>query len=117
MDNNLLQQNFQGNQSTNSQFVGFELRLQKLESENKKLKDLFNSLFGGSNETRLYLKRQIAIDKQAVIGFYGKDPVKQQTTSITGATYVANAGIDTATFDGYTIGKVVAALRTLGLIT
>lgn len=98
MDNNLLQQNFQGNQNTNSQFANFELRLQKLESENKSLKDLFNSLFGGSNETRLYLKRQIAIDKQAIIGFYGKDPVKQQTLA------------------SDTLANLLTALRTLGII-
>lgn len=112
MNNNLLQNNNQ----VQVQNSFLEERVNKLEVENKKLKDLFESLFSGSNETRLYLKRQIVIDKQAIVGFYGKDPVKQQTTSITGATYVANAGIDTATFDGYTIGKVVAALRTLGII-
>lgn len=99
MDNNLLQQNFQDNQKANPQLISFELRLQRLENENKKLKDLFDSLFGGSNETRLYLKRQIAIDKQAVIGFYGKDPVKQQTLA------------------SDTLANLLTALRTLGLIT
>lgn len=112
MNNNLLQNNDQ----VQLQNSFLEERVNKLEVENKKLKDLFESLFGGSNETRLYLKRQIVIDKQAILGFYGKDPTKQATTSITGATYVANAGVDTATFDGYTIGKVVKALRTLGII-
>jgi len=70
-----------------------------------------------SSATRLNIKNEVAFVQGSVIGFYGADPTKQATTSITGATYVANAGVDTATFDGYTIGKVVKALRTLGLIT
>ena len=99
MDNNLLQQNFQDNQKDNPQLISFGLRLQRLENENKKLKDLFDSLFGGSNKMRLYLKRQIAIDKQAFVGFYGKDPVKQQTLA------------------SDTLANLLTALRTLGLIT
>jgi len=95
MNNNLIQSNNQVSQ----QDFSIESRLSKLEVENKKLKDLFDSLFSGSNETRLYLKRQIVIDKQAIIGFYGKDPVKQQTLA------------------SDTLPNLLTALRTLGLIT
>lgn len=53
------------------------------------------------------------------IGFYTATPIVQPTTSVTAASFTANtSGIvdDTATFDGYTIGQVVAALRNLGIL-
>lgn len=99
MKDNLLQQNTQNRQDTNPQFGSLELRLQKVERENQKLRELFDSLFGGSNETRLYLKRQIVFDKQAIVGFYGKDPVKQQSLA------------------SDTLANLLTALRTLGLIS
>jgi hypothetical protein len=54
------------------------------------------------------------------IGFYGATKIVRPTTAVTAATFAANtSGIsnDTATFDGYTIGQVVKALRNLGLLT
>lgn len=99
MDNNQLQQNASNNQNANPQFVSLELRLQRVERENQKLKELFESLFGGSNETKLYLKRQIAFDRQSIVGFYGKDPVKQQSLA------------------SDTLANLLTALRTLGLIS
>ena len=54
------------------------------------------------------------------VGFYGTTPTAQATTGGASATFTANtSGIadDTATFDGYTIGQVVKALRNLGLLT
>lgn len=51
--------------------------------------------------------------------WWGATPVVQPTTAITADTLVANtSGIadDTATFGGYTIGQVVAALKTIGLL-
>lgn len=53
------------------------------------------------------------------IGFYNAAPVVQQTTGVSAAAFTANtSGIadDTATFGGYTIGQVVAALKNLGLL-
>ena len=53
------------------------------------------------------------------IGFYGATKIVRPTTAVTAATFAANtSGIvdDTATFDGYTIGQVVKALRNLGLL-
>lgn len=99
MNNNQLQQNPQNNQNANLQFTSLELRLMKVENENRKLRELFDALFGGSNETKLYLKRQIAFDKQSIVGFYGKDPVKQQTLA------------------SDTLANLLTALRTLGLIS
>lgn len=54
------------------------------------------------------------------IGFYGATKIVRPTTAVTAATFAANtSGIanDTATFDGYTIGQIVKALRNLGLLT
>jgi len=53
------------------------------------------------------------------IGFWNASPIVQPTTSVAAATFTANtSGIsnDTATFDGYTIGQVVKALRNEGLL-
>ena len=53
------------------------------------------------------------------LGFWNATPIIQPTTAIAAATFVANtSGIanDTATWDGYTIGQVVKALRNEGLL-
>jgi hypothetical protein len=53
------------------------------------------------------------------IGFWNSTPVIQPTTGITAGTFVANtSGIsdDSATFDGYTIGQIAAALRQIGIL-
>lgn len=52
------------------------------------------------------------------LSFYNATPIVQITTGVAASTFVANtSGIadDTATWDGYTIGQVVKALRNLGL--
>lgn len=54
-----------------------------------------------------------------LIGFYGATPVDQATTAITAAAFLAGtSGIadDTATFGGYTIGQIVAALQDIGIL-
>jgi hypothetical protein len=53
------------------------------------------------------------------LGFFGTTPVAQPTTATTGATFVVNSGgtiHPTSTFDGYTLAKVVRALRDLGIL-
>lgn len=53
------------------------------------------------------------------IGFWSKTPIVQPTTAVAAATFAANSsGIanDTATFDSYTIGQVVKALRNVGIL-
>jgi hypothetical protein len=53
------------------------------------------------------------------IGFWNVTPIVQPTTAIAAATFVANTSStvdDSATWDGYTIGKVVKALRNLGIL-
>jgi hypothetical protein len=54
------------------------------------------------------------------IGLYGAAPVARPTTSTASATFVAGTGTainSASTFDGYTIGKVVKALRNVGILT
>jgi hypothetical protein len=58
-------------------------------------------------------------DTSDKVGFMGTAPIVQVTTGVAAATFTANtSGIadDTATFDGYTIGQVVKALRNYGLL-
>jgi hypothetical protein len=53
------------------------------------------------------------------LAFWNNTPIVRPTTAVAAATFVANtSGIvnDTATFDGYTIGQVVKALRNIGLL-
>lgn len=53
------------------------------------------------------------------LGFWNATPIIQPTTAVAAATFVANSSAiadDTATFDGYTIGQVVKALRNMGLL-
>jgi hypothetical protein len=53
------------------------------------------------------------------LSFWNAVPIIQPTTAIAAAVFVANtSGIanDSATFDGYTIGQVVKALRNVGLL-
>lgn len=53
------------------------------------------------------------------LGFWNAAPIVQPTIAVAAATFAANtSGIvdDTATFDGYTIGQVVKALRNTGLL-
>jgi len=53
------------------------------------------------------------------ISLWNATPIVQPTTGIAASTFVANtSGIvnDTATFDGYTIGQVVKALRNIGAL-
>lgn len=54
-----------------------------------------------------------------MLAFYGSTPLVQQTTSVGAASFTANTSAiadDTATFDGYTIGQIVGALRAYGLL-
>lgn len=53
------------------------------------------------------------------LGLWNATPIVQPTTAVAAATFAANSSAianDTATFDGYTIGQVVKALRNVGLL-
>lgn len=53
------------------------------------------------------------------IGFFNATPIIQPTTGTAAATFVANTGTsvnDASTFDGYTLGSAIKALRNLGIL-
>jgi hypothetical protein len=53
------------------------------------------------------------------IAFWNATPIVRPDTSVTASTFVSNTSMilnDSATFDGYTIGQVVKALRNMGLL-
>lgn len=53
------------------------------------------------------------------LSFWNATPIVQPTTAISGASFTANAGTavnDASTFDGYTIGQLVKALRNMGAL-
>ena len=62
---------------------------------------------------------KIALTTSQKLAFWNTTPNVQPTTAITAAAFVANTSLianDTATFGGYTIGQVVAALKRIGLL-
>lgn len=62
---------------------------------------------------------KICTSTSQLLAFWNKTPIVQPTTSITAATFVANtSGIvnDTATYGGYTMGKIAAALINVGIL-
>ena len=91
---------------------------------------------GNSSVTDVYVNGNIVIqDKNIVLSdsvgtkigttttqklaFYGDTPIVQPTTAVTSATAVHGSGQavkDDSTFGGYTIGQIVTALKTLGLL-
>ena len=61
----------------------------------------------------------LAVTPTEKLGVWGATPDVQPTTAITAAAFAANSsGInnDTATFGGYTLGQVVAALQRVGIL-
>ena len=75
--------------------------------------DAINVVFNGTTGTKL------GTATSQKLGFWNAAPIVQPTTAIAAATFVANtSGIanDTATWDGYTIGQVVKALRNMGAL-
>jgi len=54
-------------------------------------------------------------NSNSLIGLYGKPKVPQATTNIPKSIFIGN-NIDDSTFDGYTIGQVVFALRQIGIL-
>jgi hypothetical protein len=53
-----------------------------------------------------------------MVGLFGHVASLQPTIGIAGAAFVANSGTainDASTFDGYTVGQLAAAIRSLGI--
>lgn len=95
------------------------------------------TVIGNSSTTNAYINGNINIfdGKNIVLGsttgtqigtataqklaFYGDTPIVQPTTAVASATAVHGSGQavkDDSTFGGYTIGQIVTALQTLGLL-
>jgi hypothetical protein len=77
------------------------------------LADSRNIVFGTGAGTK------IASATNQKIAFWNATPIVQPTTAVAASTFVTNTSLianDSATFDGYTIGQVVKALRNLGIL-
>lgn len=82
-------------------------------STNLEVSDAINLVFNAGTGSK------IGTATGQKIGFWNATPIIQPTTAIAAGAFVANtSGIadDTATFDGYTIGQIAAALRSAGLL-
>jgi hypothetical protein len=77
------------------------------------VKNAVDLVFSGTTGTK------IGTATTQKIGFWNATPIVQPTTAVTSATIVGGAGTtvkEDHTFDGYTIAKVVKALRNTGLL-
>ncbi len=74
----------------------------------------YNFIFGTNAGTK------IGTSASQLIGFWGQSPVIQQTDSDGAATFLANISsnvlYEESTFDGYTLGQIVRAMRTIGIL-
>jgi hypothetical protein len=62
---------------------------------------------------------KIGVSTTQKIGFWNATPIVQPTTAVAAATFVVGVGTavtDASTFDGYTLSKVVKALRNMGIL-
>lgn len=78
-----------------------ELLKKRVEDLERQVKTLVEVLIfvKDSSATRLNIKNEVAFVQGSAVGFFGKDPVKQQTLA------------------SDTLANLLTALRTLGLIT
>ncbi len=75
--------------------------------------DGINMIFNGTTGTK------IGTTTSQKLGFWNATPVVQPTTAVAAAAFVANTSgtlNDSATYGGYTIGQVVAALKSIGVL-
>lgn len=81
--------------------VEFQKELDLLKNKNLKLErdiTLLTGIFKDSSPTKLVISAMLATQKESKMGFYGKDPVKQQSLA------------------SDTLANLLTALRTLGII-
>lgn len=81
----------------------------------------FNSVNAMVSDLKIDTVTGIKIGTAAAqkLSFWNATPIVQPTTAASSAVFVVNAGtaLNTAsTFDGYTLGKVVKALRNIGIL-
>lgn len=76
-----------------------EIRIAELEKKVSDLTNVLSSIIANSSSVKISFKNDVQFSKVGKVGFYGKDPVKQQTLA------------------SDTLANLLTALRTLGLIT
>lgn len=62
---------------------------------------------------------KIGVSATQKIGFWNATPIVQPTTAVAASTFVVGVGTavtDASTFDGYTLGQIVKALRNTGIL-
>ena len=77
-------------------------------------------VMGYNTETKPFETFQVEFDgSDALVSFFGNTPVVQQGKTIPSASYTSIGGnvVSTLdTFDGYTIGQIISALKNYGLL-
>jgi len=80
---------------------------------NLTLSDAVNVVLGETTGTK------IGTAATQKLGFWNMTPIVQPDTSVTPATFASHSGTnvyDASTWDGYSIGHIVAALRNIGIL-
>lgn len=82
-------------------------------SGNFQVNDAYNIEFGTTTGTIL------GLTSSQKLSFWGNTPIVRPSTTVASATFALNTGTTinaSSTFDGYTLGQVVKALRNIGLL-
>jgi hypothetical protein len=98
---------------SNTVVIGSTAILNTYLNGNVNISDGSNIVLGSATGT------QIGTAASQKLAFYGDTPIVQPSTSIASATATHGSGQavkDDSTFGGYTIGQIVTALQTLGLL-
>jgi len=80
---------------------------------------LFSSTVGANIKLDTTVGTKIGTSTSQKISFWNATPIVQPTTAIAASSFVANTSLianDSATWDGYTAGQVVKALRNFGIL-
>lgn len=98
---------------SNTVVIGSTAILNTYLNGNVNISDGNNIVLGDTTGTK------IGTTASQKLAFYGDTPIVQPTTAVASATAVHGSGQavkDDSTFGGYTIGQIVTALQTLGLL-
>lgn len=95
----------------NPDFQLMQKMVSELQAQVKELQRFKTDFEQKQSAPRTYFKNIIAFDKEALIGFFGKDPIKQQ------AAITAPSGGATVDSQSRTaISTIITTLQTYGLI-
>lgn len=133
--------NFTNDAGTTTYFIGANLRVKNIVTPTAGAQEvgfLFETNYNGTvaerfriNGTGILLPEghslvtgtttgtKICTTTTQKLSFWNATPIVQPTTGVAASTFTANSGTavnDASTFDGYTMGQVVKALRNVGLL-